>query len=447
MDSRENGMRRGRSRSRSPSPMNSPSADLSLMLLIPESLVSHFINPEVTNHIKEESKIDKICIFEPDGVTREKIIALYSVDLSKQLQAFHLIINDFLAIGDYKMKEDGIIILIPENMVSLLIGKGGKQVKYLQEKSNTNISVYDKKSLASDRQVKIVGRPMEIETAAKAIYQLIRDRNFSPESKPAPSPGRSQVRFVVPSTCAGILIGKGGLFTKRIKSEFDVDIRLIKGDRRPLRDDEHTAILTGSQSGVSQAIPKIIQKIDEAMVNDGFNDPSVKMLVTPSQKLRLLSSGSAALKEIEYRSRCGKIRVLIDKRADRDDDVIVAIEGPPVPKEDATIMIFEFLEKNYDTPPQRRNSPSPRREPRDDRSNISITVPDKLVARLIGRKGEQVKNMMDMSSCCITFHKTYEGVDTPEGDKARLCTLKGSTSSIASAVRIILENVNKLEQD
>ncbi|CAG9328703.1 FUBP3 [Blepharisma stoltei] len=446
MDSRENSSRRVRSRSRSLSPSNSPSPESSLMLLIPESLVSHFINPDVTSRIKEESQIDKICIFEPNGVTREKIIGLYSADLNKRLHGFHLIINDFLTVGDYKMKEDGVIILIPENMVSLLIGKGGKQVKYLQEKSGTSISVNDKKSLASDRQVKIIGRPIDIETATKAICQLIRDRNFSPEPKPAPSPGRSQTRFVVPSTCAGILIGKGGQFTKRIKADFDVDIRLIKGDRRPLREDEHTAILSGSQSGISQVIPKIIQKIDEVMLNDGFRDPSVKMLITPNQKMRLLANGASALKEIEYRSRCNKVRVLNDRHADRDDDVIVIIEGSPSYKEDATIMVFEHLEKNYEIP-QRRNSPSPRREVRDDKSSISITVPDKLVARLIGRGGEQVKNMMDLSSCSITFHKTYEGVDTPEGDKARLCTLKGSTSSVASAIRIILENVNKLEQD
>ena len=70
-----------------------------------------------------------------------------------------------------------------------------------------------------------------------------------------------------------------------------------------------------------------------------------------------------------------------------------------------------------------------------------------MVARLIGKKGEHVKNMIDKSCCSITFHKNYEGCLTPEGEKARLCTLKGNASAIAIAVRIILEQVSKLEHD
>jgi len=44
-----------------------------------------------------------------------------------------------------------------------------------------------------------------------------------------------------------MLIGKGGQFTKRIKADYDADIRLIQGDRRPVKKDEHVSILSGSQ--------------------------------------------------------------------------------------------------------------------------------------------------------------------------------------------------------
>lgn len=239
MDSRDS-LRRHRSRSRSPlhSPSPDPTSQPSLMLLIPESLVSHFVNSEVTDHIQDESCLDRICIFEPDATTNEKIMALYSIELSNRLRAFHLVLNDFLTVEDFNFKEDGICILIPDAMVSLIIGRNGKQVKSLQEKSATNISVSDRKILPNERQVKICGRPRDIEAAVEEICKLVKDvkdRNFSPEPRNLNSPSRSQVRFIVPSKCAGILIGKNGLFTKQIRSEFDVEIRLIKGDRKPLR--------------------------------------------------------------------------------------------------------------------------------------------------------------------------------------------------------------------
>lgn len=196
--------------------------------------------------------------------------------------------------------------------------------------------------------------------------------------------------------------------------------------------------MSGSTNNLLYAIPKIIRKIDEALVNDGIPDLNVKMLILSSHIYKVTSS----ITNISYKCRC-RLRILNDKNNDNDEDTVVTIEGSLNSKEEAVITIFEILEKDIELP-QRRESLSPRR---DEKPAISVSVPDNMVARLIGRGGEQVKNMMDFSKCSITFHKTYEGVKTPEGDRARLCTLKGTTSSIASAIRILLENVNKLERD
>ena len=105
-------------------------------------------------------------------------------------------------------------------------------------------------------------------------------------------------------------------------------------------------------------------------------------------------------------------------------------------------MLFKLLEDGENV--KRKPSVSPRR---DNTTTVDVTVPDRMVARLIGRKGEHVKNMIDKSGCSITFHKLFEGCLTPEGEDARLCTLKGNTSAVSIAVRIILEQVNKLEHD
>lgn len=78
---------------------------------------------------------------------------------------------------------------------------------------------------------------------------------------------------------------------------------------------------------------------------------------------------------------------------------------------------------------------------------INVTVPDGMVSRLIGKNGDNVKNMMHKSGCNISFQKPGGGdVQTPEGQEARMCTLKGTTSQIASGVRVLMEQVMRLEE-
>ena len=120
---------------------------------------------------------------------------------------------------------------------------------------------------------------------------------------------------------------------------------------------------------------------------------------------------------------------------------MINIDGSSESKKQAIMNIFRMMKDGNGS---KRKSISPRK---DTTISIDVTVPDRMVSRLIGKKGEHVKNMIDKSGCSITFHKTFESVYTPEGEEARLCTLKGNTGSISIAVRTILEQVNKLEHD
>jgi hypothetical protein len=177
-----------------------------------------------------------------------------------------------------------------------------------------------------------------------------------------------------------------------------------------------------------ECLPKIIEKICDIQARDDC----IRLLISNS----CFKSVNNCIKEISLKTSC-KIRASVEL-----DEHIVTIEGPLSNKKDAVLLIFQSLKDGESV--HRKPSPSPRR---DSNISVDVTVPDRMVARLIGKKGEHVKNMIDKSGCSITFHKTYEGCLTPEGEEARLCTLKGNTSAIAIAVRIILEQVSKLERD
>jgi hypothetical protein len=77
-----------------------------------------------------------------------------------------------------------------------------------------------------------------------------------------------------------------------------------------------------------------------------------------------------------------------------------------------------------------------------------MTVPNDLVGRLIGKSGDNVKGIMGKCGCSIKFEKCpCQDLKTPEGGAARLCTVTGTPSQIATGVRLLLESMAKLETD
>lgn len=76
---------------------------------------------------------------------------------------------------------------------------------------------------------------------------------------------------------------------------------------------------------------------------------------------------------------------------------------------------------------------------------LNIIVPDDLVSRLIGKNGETVKNLMNRTKTTINYFKegNNPAVSTTEGQKGRLCTIKGKSADVAQAVELILADIHK----
>lgn len=131
------------------------------------------------------------------------------------------------------------------------------------------------------------------------------------------------------------------------------------------------------------------------------------------------------------------------------DKKIISITGSKRVKNDVIKYILGKLDtKRYRSPERRSPRPSPRRGDSPRRkysSSINITIPENLVARLIGKGGENVKGIMSKSGCNISFQKPENSdVKTPDGAQARICTFKGTPSSIADGVKILLDQVISL---
>jgi transcription antitermination factor NusA-like protein len=84
--------------------------------------------------------------------------------------------------------------------------------------------------------------------------------------------------------------------------------------------------------------------------------------------------------------------------------------------------------------------------PDDDELKIFVSVPDQYVARLIGKNGENVKAIMSKAKCKISFQKApIAELRSSEGEKIRMCFVSGNSYSISRGVKLLLEQISKLE--
>lgn len=106
-----------------------------------------------------------------------KVIKVYGKSLKSRKKAARIIVEEMMAskkkkIGDHTT----VLALIPEGMVSLVIGAKGRQIKILTQDSGTDIVVNQPIHRMSLRTVKIDGQPKNISRAIAMIYALLEDR-------------------------------------------------------------------------------------------------------------------------------------------------------------------------------------------------------------------------------------------------------------------------------
>ncbi|XP_078376568.1 insulin-like growth factor 2 mRNA-binding protein 2 isoform X2 [Oculina patagonica] len=117
-------------------------------------------------------------------------------------------------------------ILVPPTMVGAIIGKEGKKIKDLTEKTETDITVHKKDDKSPfEKVVEIVGTADQCTAANLSIHRTMRS-----ETDPAKRSPVVQMRVLVDSCIAGQVIGKGHGNLKQITETTDSSVRALRGD-------------------------------------------------------------------------------------------------------------------------------------------------------------------------------------------------------------------------
>lgn len=148
--------------------------------------------------------------------------------------------------------DERIEIIIPHAVIGLVIGKGGENIKRIQNETGATVRVdpntVDEKG---NKVCTITGTKQAVEEAHNQVSNVIE--NAATNKRPRmQTEGSEQYRMKIPASRTGAIIGKGGETIKSIKLQSGCDIELDKGSKDS-GSEESIFIIRGTQDKILKA--------------------------------------------------------------------------------------------------------------------------------------------------------------------------------------------------
>lgn len=153
------------------------------------------------------------------------------------------------------------LMMVPDKMVGLIIGRGGEQITRLQAESGCKIQMAQDSQGMPERQCTLTGPPSAIAQARAAIERIIASEGSGPGPRPmggggppgggGGGGGGGVFEMLVPGHKVGLIIGKGGETIKQLQERSGAKIIIIQDSpeaahEKPLR-------ITGDPNAVETA--------------------------------------------------------------------------------------------------------------------------------------------------------------------------------------------------
>ncbi|CAD8106620.1 unnamed protein product [Paramecium primaurelia] len=243
-----------------------------------------------------------------------------------------------------------IILLIPEGIVSFLIGSKGSQLAKIIEETNAKITVNQPIANYSPRTVKIVGDLNTINCAIRAITKKMQERGISQEDYKKvpealnPQKVNSKAKLIFQSSAVDyIMKNKNEVENKyhvQIKAKDSNDIKLTQ--KCKLKRDDKIVQLQGSLSNVQDALSSLIRRVSE---HQKKQELEIKIVMPASYASKLIGAKGCQIRDLATKSKGAQIKVLSDKdETDHDYNCIVQIAGNLQNKQDASKLILQQIE-------------------------------------------------------------------------------------------------------
>lgn len=154
--------------------------------------------------------------------------------------------------------------LVSNAAAGSIIGKGGSTITDFQTQSGARIQLSRNHEFfpgTSDRIIMVSGKGGDVLNAMDLILNKLLTEIQSEEANDVEF--RAKVRLVVPSSCCGAIIGKGGSTIKSFIEDSHAGIKISPQDNGYVGLSDRLVTLTGSVSEQMRAIELILAKLTE----------------------------------------------------------------------------------------------------------------------------------------------------------------------------------------
>lgn len=202
---------------------------------------------------------------------------------------------------------------VPNNMVGLIIGRGGENILRIQSQLNVNVQIAKESEMKPGetlRSIVIKGQQDNVQEAKKRIDEIIAQQNQKQSGGLSGTAMKDLdtkyvLKLPVPNDKVGIIIGKGGMNIKSIqeKTKTTVQIPQIPDEDNP---NTRTILIGGDiQDSIYQARDEILLTIQmqQQSVAQQLGASMNPMFVTvPDDKVGIIiGKGGATVKDIQNR--------------------------------------------------------------------------------------------------------------------------------------------------
>uniref|UniRef100_A0A3P9J8F7 Insulin-like growth factor 2 mRNA binding protein 1 n=1 Tax=Oryzias latipes TaxID=8090 RepID=A0A3P9J8F7_ORYLA len=325
---------RGSLRGSSPSsgmPPKTPHADIPLRLLVPTQYVGAIIGKEgatIRNITKQtQSKID-VHRKENAGAA-EKPISIHSTPEGCSaacrmiLDIMHQEAKDTKTADEVPLK-----ILAHNNFVGRLIGKEGRNLKKVEQDTDTKITISPLQDLTLYNPERTITVKGSIEDCCRAEVEVMKKVREAYENDIAAmnAPEQETVHVYIPAQAVGAIIGKKGQHIKQLSRFAGASIKIAPAESPDSK--MRMVIVTGPPEAQFKAQGRIYGKLKE----ENFFGPKEEVKLETHIKMaaaaagRVIGKGGKKVNELQNLT-AAEVVVPREQTPDENDQVIVKING------------------------------------------------------------------------------------------------------------------------
>ncbi|KAL9232522.1 hypothetical protein vseg_007627 [Gypsophila vaccaria] len=166
--------------------------------------------------------------------------------------------------SDYMEKATYLKFLVSNASAGSVIGKGGSTITDFQKDSGARIQLSRNQEYFPGTPDRIIMLSGKIDDVLKAMDLILNKLSSEIQSEDGDDVDqRFKVRLIVPNSCCGAIIGKGGVTIKSFIDDSGAGIKISPQDNNYIGLTDRIVTLTGSFEEQMQAIDLILSKLTE----------------------------------------------------------------------------------------------------------------------------------------------------------------------------------------